>query len=152
MGRTNKTDCERFFEKVDAAGACWAWQGTRSRDGYGRFRAGRMVQAHRWAYEYLVGPIPGSLDLDHLCKNRRCVCPEHLEPVTRGENTRRGATGILGGAKHGLVERAKTHCPQGHPYDEGNTIWYRNTRYCRECQRKYVRDYMRRKRAESKAA
>jgi hypothetical protein len=77
-----------------ASDGCWNWTGALSRNGYGRFgpQAGLTVGAHRFAYELLVGPIPEGLDLDHLCRNRRCVNPAHLEPVGRSENLARGAT------------------------------------------------------------
>lgn len=79
--------------------------------------------AHRVAYEHLVGPIPEGLQLDHLCRNRTCVNPEHLEPVTAQENTVRARSLI-------------THCPSGHPYSDTNTAVGRNgKRYCRECKR-----------------
>lgn len=85
---------ERFWEKVEKRGPdeCWEWGGTVA-DGYGRFREGGFgsspVRAHRVAYKLLVGPIPEGLVLDHLCENRGCVNPAHLEPVTNRENLRR---------------------------------------------------------------
>lgn len=83
------TDEERFWAKVVPTGFCWNWVGGLD-VGYGFFTVpGRKFAAHRWAYENLVGPIPDGLHLDHLCLNTRCVNPDHLEPVTRAENTRR---------------------------------------------------------------
>jgi hypothetical protein len=83
----------RFWSKVRGSDAstCWEWQGHVMRNGYGQFglRRGVVVLAHRWAYEDLVVAIPDGLDLDHLCRNTRCVNPWHLDPVTRAENLRR---------------------------------------------------------------
>lgn len=79
--------------------------------------------------------------MDHLCRRPSCVNPEHLEPVTRSENLRRGNVGQSGLAQ---LNKAKTHCPKGHPYDEENTYHYKGSRYCRQClaakaRRKYRR-------------
>ncbi|MEU5322933.1 HNH endonuclease signature motif containing protein [Streptomyces sp. NPDC021056] len=89
-----------------------------------------MVLAHRYAWELLREPIPAGLVIDHLCRNRRCVNPGHLEVVTLAENTRRGF-GIS------TFNALKTHCPQGHPYSVENTyIHPRNSaRICRACAR-----------------
>lgn len=119
---------ERFWSKVDygADDECWLWTGAIG-NGYGRFTIGRKeVRAHRWAYEALVGPVPPSLDIDHLCRVRACVNPAHLEPVSRRENLLRGDTITARNA-------ARTHCPQGHPYDESNTKRRRGGRECRRC-------------------
>jgi hypothetical protein len=96
-----------------------------------------MVQAHRFAYELLVGPIPEGLELDHLCRNHACVNPAHLEPVIHVENIRRGDTDA-----QGRCNRDKTHCPAGHPLDEANT--YHNPhgwRACRTCNRESTARY-----------
>lgn len=121
---------ERFWAKVDASaglGACWEWLAYRGRDGYGQFGVGRVVKrAHRVAFELARGPVPDGLTLDHLCRNRGCVNPVHLEPVTAGENVLRG---ISPAATHARAEQ----CPQGHQYDAGNTYTYRGWRRCRRC-------------------
>lgn len=88
---------ERLLAKVDipdhAPDTCWLWQGAVDPNGYGRFYfQGRMLGAHRVAYQLLAGGVDGELDLDHLCRNRGCVRPSHLEPVTRRENLLRGDT------------------------------------------------------------
>lgn len=131
---------ERFWPKVDKRGPdeCWPWLAALHEYGYGMIsvggKKGGMRRAHRIAYELEVGPIPEGLDLDHLCRNRRCVNPAHLEPVTRRENLVRGE-GFVG------VHARKTHCPQGHPYDGENLyVNDRGHRQCRTCQRQYNRE------------
>ena len=81
----------RLVEKFQVADGCWIWTGATNGVGYGRVctEDRRWVYAHRAMYELIVGPIPAGLDLDHLCRTRSCVRPDHLEPVTRGENARR---------------------------------------------------------------
>lgn len=117
----------RFFSKVDAEGPCWEWTASLAK-GYGQFWTGERIQmAHIWAWNFLVGEVAEGLDLDHLCRNRRCVNPDHLEPVTRGVNLSRGAH----------RNKTKTHCPRGHVYDEQNTYTWGRTNYrqCRACKR-----------------
>jgi hypothetical protein len=130
----------RFWMKTrfDPDTNCIEWTASRNeRGGYGRFRLnGRLEVAHRVGYILAGGHIPEGMTLDHLCRNTRCVNPLHLEPVTVAENIQRGT--------QGWQQRAKTHCPQGHPYDERNTyIGKRGDRMCRTC----GRDRMRRQRA-----
>lgn len=127
--RNDQDAAERFFGRVDV-GDCWEWTGSRS-NGYGYFApppGDRAVGAHRWAYEHLIGAVPDGCQLDHLCRNRACVNPDHLEPVIQRTN-------ILRGASPAARNAAKTHCPQGHPYDETNTYRSpgRSARYCRTC-------------------
>jgi hypothetical protein len=121
---------ERFWAKVDQSGECWVWTASANNVGYGWFWDGQRNQlAHRWAYELLVGPIPDGLQLDHLCRNRRCVRPDHLEAVTRREN-------ILRGVGVGAKNAAKTHCLRNHPFDEANThLGPSGKRFCRLCTR-----------------
>lgn len=117
-----------FWRRVVRDGDCWIWTGHKNRCGYGRLTVdGRRIAAHRLAYELLVGPVPDGLELDHLCRNRACVRPSHLEPVTHRENTLRGDTIVAAAA-------AATACPQGHAYDEANTYRYPDGRRdCRTC-------------------
>jgi hypothetical protein len=120
------------------------WLGALRGGGYGQFRLGaRMVQAHRVACTLAHGAIPDGMVVDHLCRVRHCVAPDHLEIVTPRENTLRGVTIP---AAHAV----KTHCPQGHPYDDVNTyVRPTGVRACRACHRVGNREYARRKRAES---
>lgn len=103
---------------------CWLWTGAVTHDGYGTF--GSRV-AHRQIYAALVSDVPAELQLDHRCRTRICVNPDHLEPVTARENVRRGLNGVL-----------TTHCPRGHAYTDENTYVYVNKRgirrrCCRAC-------------------
>lgn len=116
---------------------CLFWMGGLNKAGYGRYG---QRQAHTLAYELAIGPIPEGKEPDHLCMVKSCIAPWHLEPVTHGENLRRSPTGIL--TRLGEMEAAKTHCPQGHPYDEENTfVRSRGSRECRTCMRERSRKY-----------
>lgn len=125
------TPYERWARKVAGPAFlgsfdCWEWTGSKNPKGYGQFYPTQkpMVYAHRWGYEYFVGPIPEGMDLDHLCRNPSCVNPHHLEPVTRRENLMRGKTLSRANAE-------RTHCPQGHPYDTDSE--HRPTKHGRQC-------------------
>lgn len=114
----------RFWSKVTEEGACWIWTAAKS-SGYGRYKySGRDLVAHRLAYRELVGWIPEGLVLDHLCRNRACVNPWHLDPVTDQVNLWRG----MGSGK-------ETHCPHGHPYSGANLRRRRGRRECMTCVR-----------------
>jgi hypothetical protein len=130
------TDADRFWAKVVEIDGCWVWQSTRFDNGYGGFTVGkRLVRAHRFAYEQMVGEIPDGLQLDHLCRNRLCVNPDHLDPVTPRVNTRR-STSLA------AINSRKTHCPKGHPYDDVNTRFERDgRRTCRTCRNAECRAY-----------
>ena len=135
-----------FFDKivVDPETGCWNWTAYRNRNGYGYFRIdGKTHRAHRVAYELLKGEIPEGLELDHTCKNRACVRPDHLEAVTHKENVLRGESFYAKNA-------AKTHCPQGHPLS-GDNLYVRpnGKRECRTCHREHAR---RRYRAKEEGA
>jgi hypothetical protein len=136
---------KRFTQKFERSEGCWLWRGAIDRGGYGVFSIGsrtdgsrKMVKAHRVAYELLAGPIPAGLELDHKCRNRSCVNPDHLEPVTGPENTRRGE-GIS------VKNARKTHCKAGHAFDELNTSFTKQKhRVCLACQRIAVKSYKQR--------
>jgi hypothetical protein len=108
------TEAVRFWTKVRFTEPCWLWTGSRNWGGYGQFRLHqRLLLAHRWAYEFCVGPIPEGLTLDHLCRVHNCVNPEHLEAVTHRENVLRG-TGPT------ALNAARTHCVNGHAFTPDN--------------------------------
>jgi|SRR5215475_4858197 len=144
---------ERFWSKVDSSGgveACWPWLGWVNDNGYGMAFTRRErpqdihTRAHRLAYELAHREaIPEGLTIDHLCRNRRCVNPRHLEVVTRGVNVLRGETTA---ARHARV----TECPRGHPYDDANTAWKADgSRGCRICMRTVCRRWWARNRARA---
>ena len=116
---------------------CWEWKGAaRAADGYRfAFRNNRQQYAHRFAYELLVGAVPSDKQLDHLCRNRGCVNPDHLEIVTPRVNTMRG---ISESARNAV----KTHCVNGHAFDETNTYRRRGRRYCKKCCRAAKQRYL----------
>lgn len=126
-GAPAKERLQRFI-RVDTSG-CWLWTGCTDGTGYAQMTIDyKSLKAHRVAYEAYVGPIPEGLQLDHLCRVRHCVNPEHLEPVTALENMRRRPR-----YGHGH----ETECPYGHPYDEANTYVgpMESHRQCRTCRR-----------------
>ena len=125
---------EKFLERVEPEpnSGCWLWVGHVNDNGYGLFHVnGRNVRAHRFAYEHYRGPIPEGLDLDHLCRVRCCVNPDHLEAVTRQVN-------LLRGIGFAAARAAQTHCIHGHKFTTENT-GYDKGRYCRRCKRDQMR-------------
>ena len=132
----HKAVAERFWSKVDATGICWEWTAARTDQGYGNFWVGPFyVGAHRWAYQALVGPIPDGLELDHLCRNRACVNPDHLDPVTRAVNLNRGAKGT------------RRYCLAGHPM-RGDNLYVspKGIRICKTCRMLRAREFRARRR------
>jgi len=130
--RNDRDPADRFWECVDVGhpAGCWWWTARINNNGYGTFRLGRRslgesrtVMAHRFAYENLVALIPEWLQLDHLCRNRACVNPDHVQIVDAAENTRRS------------MSARKMYCKNGHKYTRGNTYINPKTgrRSCRTC-------------------
>lgn len=122
----------RFSNKVRRSETgCWEWTGCKTKSGYGKLSilTSRPVLAHRFAFEFFRYSIPEGLEIDHLCRNRGCVNPFHLQPVTRRTN-------IMRGVNFSALNAKKTHCPSGHPYSEENTYWcpsgYRQCITCRK--------------------
>jgi hypothetical protein len=136
----------RFASKIDKhgpvpahrpeLGPCWVWQGTPGDNGYGYFwYEGKKRLAHRFSYQEHVGPIPDGHEIDHLCRNRLCVNPAHLEAVIHRVNVERGTAPPA-------RNMAAAECYMGHPFDEENTYWYPNgDRGCRKCQRRRVKEW-----------
>lgn len=121
---------DRFWSKVnkDGPGGCWLWTaatlgGNAPEGEYGQFAMprGTTRYVHRLAYLALVGPIPDGMDIDHLCRVKLCLNPEHLEAVTHQENDRRKNLHL------------KPHCPQGHPYVESNLTPHDRSKGWRRC-------------------
>lgn len=121
---------------------CLEWQGAQDGHGYGQINVGgRPEKVHRLMYRLFVGEIPEGLSIDHLCRNQICAAPDHLEAVTLSENSRRQAEAT----EHPNAK--KTHCPQGHPYDEANTRYATRGygRVCRVCRNEANKAYRQRK-------
>ena len=128
--RPRPSDVDRLIEKIDMSpwipGGCWLWTGHVSSTGYGRmYYNGGASNAHVASYELLAGVIEDGLEIDHLCRVRCCVNPDHLEPVTHWENVDRGLAGT------------KTHCIHGHEFTDENTYLRPDNgkRQCRACTR-----------------
>jgi hypothetical protein len=133
-----------FYSRVQVAGPdeCWEWQGSINNSGYGQWQAGYKAfgtpAAHRLAYLFNVGDLVPGMEIDHLCRNRRCVNPSHLEQVEPNVNDFR---------------RRRTHCKRGHEYAvTGDAITYNTdgvtfkSRSCAECNRMHAREHARRMR------
>jgi len=129
-GYEPRTLQQRLEAKTVKGPGCWTWTGSHDPDGYGKISVrSRMTNAHRVAYQIYVGPIPEAYEVDHLCRNRGCVNPAHLEAVPKPVNIARGE-----GAAARYARR--THCKNGHEYTPTNTRLSRTgTRQCRECER-----------------
>jgi len=126
----------KFNVRVEKLDGCWKWNGAMDIHGYGSLSIDKVIhKAHRISYTLFKGEIPKDLCIDHLCRNRDCVNPEHLEAVTLSENKRRGFSPAA-------INARKTHCPKGHTYSKSNTKTYLRSygisRHCLTCNK--VRD------------
>lgn len=143
--KTGLTPRQYFWTKVAFSDECWEWKGAvggGATGGYGNFRytppggQSRVMAAHRFAWLDIYGQLPVGLDPDHLCRNRLCVRPDHIEWVTHQENVRRGMLGEVQRKR----QSGKTHCPRGHPYSGENLYDHPKPdgsphRRCKECTR-----------------
>ena len=125
----------RLMEKVDKTTSCWNWTASLDRFGYGQFRYGKtMARAHRISYFIHKKELPSNIFLDHTCRNKKCVNPDHLEPVTNYENLKRG--------NHNMNKQV---CKRGHPIDIGNPNTYiqpsNKQRSCRMCNKERKQKY-----------
>lgn len=134
IGKDNSLCLFSFIRKVRQEAiretACWEWKGSKKGNGYGQIMIdGKNYFVHRLAYAIFHGRMPDSqLTIDHLCRNRSCVNPRHLELVPIKENVLRGK-GIT------AINAKKTHCKRGHEFTDENTYLYKNYRCCRICRR-----------------
>ncbi|MEU2185216.1 HNH endonuclease signature motif containing protein [Streptomyces thermolilacinus] len=133
---TDEQVARLFHAKINksASGDCWEWTGRKVPHGYGLIRlSGRDWYSHRVSYEFHYGRIPDGLHIDHLCRNRACCNPTHLEAVSCKENILRSPIA------QAALNAAKTHCDRGHEFTEANTIRHRSGKYeqraCRTCTR-----------------
>lgn len=143
MARPRTNILDRAFQRYVETDGCWLWTGTVTPEGYGQISGYideifRMLSAHKLIYEAVLGKVPSGMHLDHLCRNRSCVNPAHMEIVTPREN-------ILRGIGPSAVNALKTRCKRGHPL-QGENLYVdrRGKRECRNCRFKAVANYRRR--------
>ena len=127
----------KLWNKIKLDGECWIWQEGLDKDGYPNYIrfGGKRYRPHRLVYELYIGELDLNLTIDHLCRNKICIRPEHLEQVSAKVN------GLRGNTYQGINSR-KIHCTQGHPYDKKNT-YYRSddgSRVCKICAKVWQRN------------
>lgn len=144
MARPSRPPSDRFWEKVTKGESCWEWTAQRDKDGYGRFFFDRPMAAHRASLLLAGLEIPAGMEVDHLCRNRSCVNPAHLEVVTGRENLARGPN------------RPREACPRGHSMTGANVAAERRSRgvfrTCRECLRENSRNWKSRRKEAARVA
>jgi len=132
-GKTSLPPIARFENLFipEPNSGCWLWTGALDAKGYGVFSlpGRKRVRAHRFSFEFYCYEVRADLDIDHLCRMRSCVNPDHLEPVTHKENMRRSP--VVGKWDRGVI----THCPHGHEYTPDNSYLHKGVRHCRSCGR-----------------
>lgn len=132
----SKTVDERLWPRIDASADCWEWTGATTK-GYGVIFVGgypHMAYTHRVVWERLVGPIEDDYELDHLCRNKVCANPDHLELVSHKTNVLRGWSDPARRAR-------KTQCKRGHAFTDKNTyVTPSGHRQCRTCHRDQMRE------------
>lgn len=137
---------ERFVERIPESG-CWIWIGSLGSHGYGQIGIRNIMNtAHRVVYEFYKGEIPKGLYLDHLCRVKCCVNPNHLEPVTNRENLLRGKGPNKEKCRQNIeiarkAKFDKNTCRHGHEYTEENTRWYKGMRHCKICRRRSSNEF-----------
>lgn len=136
---------EKLLKYIDKTKTCWIWTGRLNHNGYSKIHYnGKHTNAHRVVYELLVGKIPEGLEIDHLCRNRACVNPKHLEPVTHIENIARATKHL----------KRKQFCKNGHPFSPENTAPRnhkgKDWRICKLCRHESVRRFRAKRKAEEK--
>ena len=137
LAKTNLKNLMSVWEKSHYISSwdedkCWNWLGNKNGNGYGQFKKfGKVIRLHKFSYEFFKGIVPLGLEIDHLCRNRACFNPKHLESVTHKENMSRATYSRVG---HGNNwQKKKTHCPYGHEYILENLVKSAKWRTCRIC-------------------
>jgi hypothetical protein len=125
-----------FLQKVQKTDTCWIWIAAKDKAGYGKFRlTENNTTAHRAAYILFKGLLAKGLVIDHLCRNKSCVNPEHLEAVPQLTNLERGIN------VPSMIHKVKTHCPKGHEYSGDNLKLHKSGRHCKICQRNNLKNW-----------